>query len=109
MLRPSIQSVDSAADRQSRSTRRPRHSFGNGRAHAEPVRRPERAQALAELRRPVVERSRFLERDAIDRPRDQQLVGRAQFGVDEVPQTFRRLRQTGAGVLRMADHVDGEK
>ena len=63
---------------------------------AEPMRRPERPEALAELGRPVVERLRVLASDPVDGARDEELVGPPRLGIDERPQPLRRLPQPSA-------------
>ena len=82
---------------------RPAPLLGDGRRKPEPVGRPARAEPLPRLGRPVVERGGVGERDAVDRPRNQQLVRLARVRVDPFAQALRRLRQAGAGVLRVAD------
>ena len=83
---------------------RARPRLRDGRAHAEPVRRPERSEPLAERRRPVVERLRLVVRDAVDLRADEQLVDRRRLRVDLRTQPRRGLREARARVLRVADH-----
>ena len=103
-MRPSRQSAASLCETKSRSTRPPAPLLGHGRAHAEPVRRPERTEALAQHGRPVVERLRLLPRDAIDRRAHEHLVGRARIAVDALAQALRGLLQPLARVAEVADH-----
>ena len=56
--------------------------LGNGRVAAEPVRRPERPEPLAELDRPVPERLRLVPGDALHARGDEQLVNRSRTRVD---------------------------
>ena len=64
--RPSSHSVASLFESPEQVDAPPAPLLGHRRAPAEPVRRPQRAEALAELGRPVLERLRLVPRDAVD-------------------------------------------
>jgi hypothetical protein len=59
--------------------------LGHGRARLEPVRGPERPEALAELGRPQLEPVRLVERDPVGGAAHEQLVERARVRPDERP------------------------
>jgi hypothetical protein len=72
-------------------------------AKLEPVGRPERPEALAELRRAVLELLCLRPRDPLDRPGDEQLVGRVRLRIDPRAEPLRLLRQPGARVFQVPD------
>ena len=76
----------------------------HGRANAEPVRRPERPEALAQHGGPVVERLRLLPGDAIDRRAHEHVVGGARFCIDALAHALRDLLEPLARVAEVADH-----
>ena len=77
------------------------------RAHAEPVRRPERPEALAELRGPVVEVA-APPPTGCGRPArsTSNASAGARLGVDALLQALRHLQQTLARVADVPDHDD---
>ena len=77
---------------------------GHGRLHPEPVRRPQRTEAVAERGVAVVEPLCLLQRDAVDRPRDTHGVGRAHIGPDQGADPLADLGNAVARVLGMALH-----
>jgi hypothetical protein len=73
------------------------------RADAEPVGRPERAEALPGRRWAVLEPLRLLPRDPPDRAGDEQLVRRRTLRPDLRLQPLRGLGEAGAGVFEVPD------
>src|SRR5262245_47061794 len=79
--------------------------LGDRRPHAEPVGRPEGIESLAELGRAVLEFSRFLPRDAVDRAADDELVDLAAFRPHRGEQVVCDLEETRAGILAMPNQA----
>ncbi len=79
--------------------------LGDRGGEPEPVRRPLRAERLADLRRPVLERLRLRVGDAPGPLAHEQLVGGDRLRMDQRAQAARGLRDAGAGLSGAAvDH-----
>jgi hypothetical protein len=72
---------------------------------AEPVGRPERAEAFTGLRRPVVERTGLLVGDAVDGPRQEQLVRGDRLRPDRLAEAHAGRREPLARVLGVPDQA----
>ena len=79
------------------------------RAQAEPERRPQRPEALADLDRPVLEGLGVRPRDPVDGAGDDELVDRSGVAIDELSQAFGRLCEAGSGVFEVADQAARER
>src|SRR4029453_900744 len=77
----------------------------HGRAHPEPVRGPGRPESLTEHGRPVIERLRFLPRDTVDRPSDEQFADGPSFRATPCPHLLRAMREAGSGILAVPDQA----
>ena len=76
----------------------------HGRLDPEPVRGPQRPEPVAERGVAVVEPLGLLERDAVDRPRDAERVGRARVRADEGADALADLGDAVAGIPGVALH-----